>query len=203
MYITYWFFHKANGLSKDANWSNGIPKKQCVNATISPTLPFWWGRTLGYEQLKHDLNFFLGRGRVVKNFIVKKNTNGLDARSNVCFLSFVEIRRRAIFKNNVVGWSHTFNSFCSNDFHNLHSDMEVHKRNRNEILSSVYHQWNNELLFFFQIYKKWPKYNDVKPLCIFSVGLRCLHFVCRTNRLWGTSVNIYKNYHMCNKLKQD
>ena len=77
---------------------------------------------------------------MVKNFIVKKNTNGLDARSNVCFLSFVEIRRRAIFKNNVVGWSHTFNSFCSNDFHNLHSDMEVHKRNRNEILSSVYHQ---------------------------------------------------------------
>ena len=149
MSITYWFFHKANGLSKDANWSNGIPKEQCVNATISQTLLFWWGRTLRYEQLKHDLNrFFLKRGEGWR-ILLWKNTNGLDARSNVCFLFFVEIRRRAFFKNNVLGWSCTFNRFCSNDFHNLHSDMEVQKTNRNEILSSVYHQWNNELLYFF------------------------------------------------------
>ena len=66
----------------------------------------------------------------------------------VCF--FVEIRRRTIFKSNILGWSHTFNRFYCTDFHNLHFDMEVHNRNHNEI----FHQFIiNETMIYYIFFR--------------------------------------------------
>ena len=101
---------------------------------------------------------------------------------------FVGHRRRAIVKNNFPSRSDTFNRFYSTDLYDISSDMEVCKRYKDIItlLSVKYDKWYSlsyyVCSFLFQIYKKRPKYNDVEPLCIFSVGLRCLHFVCRTKR---------------------